>query len=118
MTTDRVWYSDRPKKRTDVNHSFGKRETSNLEICALAFGDVAIATAPFEMDHRNRKFVKENSPYKMTFMSAYSNGSTSYIPAETSFPNGGYEVNSCRFVAGTGEGIASHLVTMLNTLYQ
>lgn len=102
----------KPEKVSDYG------ETSNLEICALAFGDVAIATAPFEMDHRNGKFVKENSPYKMTFMSAYSNGSTSYIPAESSFPNGGYEVNSCRFVAGTGEGIASHLVTMLNTLYQ
>ena len=32
MTTDRVWYSDRPKKRVDVNHSFGKRETSSLEM--------------------------------------------------------------------------------------
>ena len=29
---DRVWYSDRPKKRADVNHSFGKRENSNLEM--------------------------------------------------------------------------------------
>ena len=102
----------KPEKVSDYG------ETAKLEICALAFGDVAIATAPYEMDHRNGKFVKDNSPYKMTFMSAYSNGSNSYIPAEASFPNGGYEVNSCRFVAGTGEGVASQLVTMLNSLYQ
>ena len=102
----------KPEKEAD----YGK--TSSLEICALSFGEVAFATAPFEMDHRNGKFVKENSPYTMTFMSAYSNGAYSYIPAETSFPNAGYEVNSCRFVAGTGEAIASRLVNMLDGLYQ
>ena len=102
----------KPEKVSDYGN------TSSFDICALAFGDVAIATAPYEMDHRNGAFVKDNSPYKMTFMSAYSNGSNSYIPAESSFPNEGYEVNSCRFVAGTGEGVASQLVTMLNSLYQ
>ncbi len=95
----------------------GPQKSMNMELSVIAFGDVAFATAPFEMDHRNGKFVKENSPYPMTFMSAYSNGYYQYIPAESSFPNGGYEVESCQFVAGTGEGVANSLVSALKNIH-
>lgn len=94
------------------------KETQSVFLCTYAIGDVAIATSPNEMDHRLGKYVKENSPYTMTFMSAYSNGNYGYIPAESSFPNGGYEVNSCRYVAGTGEQMAKELVDMLKSLRQ
>ncbi len=93
-------------------------ETQTVSMCTYAIGDIAIATSPNEMDHRLGKYVKDNSPYTMTFMSAYTNGNYGYIPSESSFPNGGYEVNSCRYVAGTGEAMATELVNMLNTLHQ
>ncbi len=92
-------------------------ETQKVSLCTYAIGDIAIATSPNEMDHRLGKYVKENSPYTMTFMSAYSNGNYGYIPAESSFPNGGYEVESCRYVAGTGEQMVKELVSMLNSLH-
>ena len=94
--------------------SYGK--SFNMELCAFTIGDVAFATAPFEMDHRTAKYVKENSPYPMTFMCAYSNGYYLYIPAESSFENGGYEVETCHFVAGTAEGVAATLVDTLTSL--
>ena len=94
------------------------KETQTVSLCTYAIGDIAIATSPNEMDHRLGKYVKDNSPYKMTFMSAYSNGNYGYIPSESSFPNGGYEVESCRFVAGTGEQMANELVAMLHSLHQ
>jgi len=93
-------------------------ETQKVSLCTFAIGDVAIATSPNEMDHRLGKIVKEGSPYKMTFMSAYTNGNYGYIPAESSFSNGGYEVDSCRYVAGTGEQMANELVGMLRELYR
>ena len=93
-------------------------ETQTVSICAFAIGDLAIATSPNEMDHRLGMYVKENSPYTMTFMSAYSNGNYGYIPAESSFPNAGYEVNSCRYVAGTGEIMANEIVELLKTVHQ
>jgi len=103
------------KKYPAVLNSHG---SSNMNLFVIAFGDVAIATAPFEMDHQNGKFVKDNSPYPMTFMSAYSNGACGYIPAESSFPNGGYEVESCQFVAGTGEAVANELVSALKQVHE
>ena len=93
-------------------------ETQTVSLCTFAIGDIAIATSPNEMDHRLGKYVKDNSPYAMTFMSAYTNGNYGYIPAESSFPNGGYEVESCGFVAGTGEQMAKELVSMLDSLHQ
>ncbi len=92
-------------------------ETYDLRIAAYSFGEFSIAAVPLEMDHRNGMYVKENSPYAMTFMCGYSNGSHGYLPAASSFPNGAYEVNSTRFVAGTGENIASDLVDMLDDLH-
>lgn len=93
-------------------------QTQKVSLCTFAIGDIAIATSPNEMDHRLGKYVKDNSPYTMTFMSAYSNGNYGYIPAESSFANGGYEVDSCRYVPGTGEQMAKELVDMLNLLHQ
>ena len=101
--------------KEDKVESYGK--TYNVRIAAYSFGEFSIATVPLEMDHRNGMFVKANSPYTMTFVCGYSNGSHGYMPAASSFPNGAYEVNSTRFVAGTGENIADDLVEMLSELY-
>ena len=95
--------------------SYGK--TYNLRLCTYSFGEFAIAAVPLEMDHRNGMYVKTNSPYTMTFMCGYSNGSHGYLPAESSYPNGAYEVNSTRFAAGTGEKVANGLLDMLHDLY-
>ncbi|MBR2633995.1 MAG: neutral/alkaline non-lysosomal ceramidase N-terminal domain-containing protein [Clostridia bacterium] len=89
---------------------------TDLTVTVLSIGEAAFATAPFEMADTNGVFVKENSPYKMTFICAYTNGRYGYIPALHSFPNGGYEVESCRFVPGTGEEIASLLLCALQDL--
>ena len=87
-----------------------------MPLSVMAIGNVAIATAPFEMDHRNGITVKENSPYEMTLISAYTNGSYGYIPDKDAWPNGGYEVDTCKYVKGTGEMIAGELVSMLTEL--
>ena len=95
--------------------SYGK--TYDVRITVYSFGEFSIAAVPLEMDHRNGLYVKNNSPYTMTFMCGYSNGAHGYLPAESSYPNGAYEVNSTRFVAGTGENIAKDLVEMLSELH-
>ena len=92
-------------------------ETYNVRIATYSFGEFSIAAVPLEMDHRNGMAVKAASPYTMTFMCGYSNGGHGYLPAASSYPNGAYEVNSTRFVAGTGENIAEDLVDMLDELH-
>lgn len=91
-------------------------EKTTMPLSVMAIGNVAIATAPFEMDHRNGITVKEKSPFEMTLISAYTNGSYGYIPHKDAFPNGGYEVESTRFVPGTAERIEAKLLDMLNEM--
>lgn len=93
-------------------------EKTTMPLSVMAIGNVAIATAPFEMDHRNGIAVKENSPFEMTIISAYTNGAYGYIPHKDAFPNGGYEVESSKFVPGTAELIEEKLLDMLGEIHQ
>ena len=99
-----------------VNKSNRTEASSTMEVHAVAIGDIGFAVAPYEMFDTNGQQIKANSTYTMTFVCAYSNGSYGYIPSEISWPNGGYEVDTCKYVKGTGEMLADELVSMLEGL--
>ena len=134
LATDikQVWYSTNNfKKAKDMcagtgisspNHAqaiilkAGLDETINVELNAISIGDVAFATAPFEFFCQLGQMVKEDSPYDMTFMLCYTNGSLGYCPSEDVWDNGGYEVDTCKLYKGGGEIIAEQLVDMLKEI--
>ncbi len=95
-------------RRTETN--------STMDISALAIGDIGFAVAPYEMFDTNGMQIKEKSSYTMTFVCAYSNGRYGYIPSEIAWPNGGYEVDTCKYVKGTGEMLVEEYVGLLNQL--
>ncbi|MBE6711917.1 MAG: hypothetical protein E7580_00190 [Ruminococcaceae bacterium] len=99
-----------------VNKSNRTEASSTMPLSAVAIGDIGFAVAPYEMFDTNGQQIKKNSTYTMTFVCAYSNGSYGYIPSEIAWPNGGYEVDTCKYVKGTGEMLANELVAMLTTL--
>ncbi len=96
-----------------VNKSNRTEANSTMPLSAVAIGDIGFAVAPYEMFDTNGQQIKANSSYTMTFVCAYSNGSYGYIPSEISWPNGGYEVDTCKYAKGTGEMLANELVSML-----
>jgi len=95
-----------------------KGDTQNIYISAISIGEIAFATTPYEMHDTNGMQVKEGSPFKMTFMCAYTNGQYNYVAADHAYILGGYEVNGGRFVRGTGEAVVARLDAMLDELYQ
>lgn len=94
-----------------------KPKTLNLKIYALSFGDVAFIFAPYEMYDTQGVFIKENSPYDMTFISTCANEGFSYIPDEAGYDNNSYEANSGYFVRGTAEALAKEYVTLLEQIH-
>ena len=84
-----------------------------LPISVLSFGPVSFATVPYEMIDINGKELKAATPFDMTFVCGYTNGSNSYVPADDCFPNGGYEVGKCHYVQGTAEAVVDELLVML-----
>ena len=94
-----------------------KGQSDNFEIFAVSFGDVGFACAPYEMFDTNGSFIKENSPFPITFVAECANGANGYFPSEGAWDNGGYEVDTCRYMKGTAEALADRFVAMLETLY-
>ena len=91
--------------------------TRDFEHYTIAIGDVAFVGAPEEMFDTNGKQIKEGSPYKMTFILTYCNGSNGYIPSELAWEHGGYEVYKTKFARGTAELIVDQFLDMLNDMY-
>ena len=91
--------------------------TRDFEHYVVAIGDVAFVGAPEEMFDTNGKQIKEGSPYKMTFILTYCNGSNGYIPSELAWEHGGYEVYKTKFARGTAELIVAQFLDMLNDMY-
>jgi hypothetical protein len=98
-----------------TRHNYG--ETFDIPISAISFGDIAFASTPYEMFDTNGMQVKNGSPFKMTFMCAYTNGNFGYVPSTDVHQNGGYEVYATLFVKGTGDDVAARLIEMLKEQY-
>lgn len=86
----------------------------------ISIGDVAFAVVPYEMFSQNGQFVKENSPFAMTFLATVANINGGYVPSEMNYEYNGmesYEATKCYYRKGAGEELAQQYVNMLTTLH-
>ena len=83
-------------------------------LTVICLGDLGFATVPYEMFDTNAKYVRDNSPFKMTFISQTTNASVMYIPSAYGFIHGCYEAACTTCKPGSGERLAGMLVRMLN----
>ncbi|MBP1996615.1 hypothetical protein [Paenibacillus eucommiae] len=65
------------------------------EVIGIKIGDCVLISAPAEVLVEVGLNVKKASPYKHTFMAAYSNGFLDYAPPVAQYDKGGYEVVEC-----------------------
>lgn len=75
-------------------------DTIAAEIMAMKIGDFVLITAPIEVLSQVGLNVKQASPHKHTFMSAFTNGYMHYGPPAEDYDKGGYEVTECLLGAG------------------
>jgi hypothetical protein len=84
------------------------------ELCALRFGDVALATAPGEIFTETGTAVKQRSPLPRTCFTGYANGTIGYVPVPSAYAEGGYEVtHACRVAPEAAGMIEATLVELL-----
>ena len=88
----------------------------STELSAGSVGGLGFAFAPYEMFCNNGQFIKDNAPCPVTFIVECSNDYVSYIASKEGFDHGCYEVDSRRFVRGTGEAMAERFVAMLKDM--
>jgi hypothetical protein len=77
-----------------INDDSGE-DTIEAEIMGIRIGDCVIISSPTEALVEIGLNVKKASPFKYTFMAAFSNGYMHYGPPAEAYPMGGYEVTEC-----------------------
>ena len=83
------------------------------ELRAFRVGDVGFTTGTYEMWTESGKYVKDNSPFDVTFVIT---GNLIYIPQEYAFAYRSYEADTTYFEEGTAEALAEEYVKMLNAV--
>ncbi len=91
--------------------------TYDVNMWVYTIGDLAFATAPYEMFDENGVTIKEGSPYEATFVITCCNGALGYIPSVEGYTNNCYGANTGKFISGTGEILADEYVALLEELY-
>lgn len=85
---------DTLKKHQAINRASGAA-TIPAEIQGIRIGDCVLLTSPAEVLVEVGLNVKQASPYRHTFVAAFSNGYVHYGPPAAAYAKGGYEVTEC-----------------------
>ena len=108
---------------SSVYHANGVINRSNIledelpiVLTTYSFGDVSFTASPYEMFADHGRYIKENSPYKMTFVASCANGAMGYLPTQKAFDYGCYESHTGKFTGDTGQRCAELLVDMMTEL--
>ena len=91
-------------------------ESADMELNVFSVGDISFVCAPFEMYSVNGSFIKDHSPFAMTFIVTSCNTLHGYLAEDKAFDYGCYEVDFRRYPRGTAEKVAEHFTQMLTTL--
>jgi hypothetical protein len=107
-----------PYHANAIYNNSKRAATETFTIYTFSFGDVAFVGAPYEMFDHNGVQIKESSPFAMTIIGTCTNGGMGYLPSELGFRNGGYSVDTTRFIGGTAEQMVENFGQMLEELYK
>ena len=91
-------------------------KTQQIKLGALAIGDVSFIFASFEMFSETGRYIRENSPYDMTFICTLSLGSHDYIPSDIGFELNCYEAYTAHFEQDTAKNIADQYIATLKDM--
>jgi hypothetical protein len=82
------------EKHQRINEKNGEK-TIDMELQAIKIGDCVIVSSSAELLTEIGLNIKKASPYKHTFVAAYSNGYIHYGAPAADYDKGGYEVTEC-----------------------
>ena len=102
-----VYHANAIRKRVNM----GATEARELRVFRV--GPIGFTSGTYEMFCDHAKYVKENSPFEITFVIT---GNSGYIPTKQAYDYGSYESHTGIFAKGTGESLAQEYVKLLNTI--
>lgn len=94
----------------------GYPETRAMELNVISIGDLGFVTTPCELFSDTGLYIRENSPFKTTFLLSLANTVHGYFPTKQAYDYYCYESWSSQFASGVAEAMADKLVEMLKGL--
>ncbi len=91
-------------------------DTVDLPLVAIAAGNAVFSSVPGEPFTDVGVQIRNGSKYDFTIATCCSNGDEAYFPTQAAFDEGGYEVVSTPFAAGTAEQIVDTTLSLINSL--
>jgi len=88
----------------------------DIRVSSLIIGNILIAGISGELMNEIGLQVKEESPYKNTFIYTHCNGNSGYLCTDVAYKEGGYEPMVSRTMPGTEEQISGTFKEMNNEL--
>ncbi len=89
------------------------------EVRGFACGPLCLIFLPGETFVDFALEIKQNSPYRHTFVSAYNDTTITYVPDPIAFEEGGYETGPwCYSTPETGAVLVAHSVNLIKSLRQ
>lgn len=90
-----------------------REDTATMTLNVLTLGDMAMVFAPYEMFSESGKYIKENSPYPLTFIITCSENHQGYLPTANGFRVECYETHVTTYERGTAEKLSELYVELL-----
>jgi neutral ceramidase len=99
---------NRRDRRVDI-----ERSELATAMTVVTVGDLAIVGIPGELFVELGLAIKATSNFTRIFVAGYCNDLIGYIPTRAAYPEGGYEVDTARIAAGSGETIVDTALSAL-----
>lgn len=103
------WYVEEDQRLHDVG--WEKYDTS---LALVEIGAFAILTVPGEIHAQHGLDFKAATDAERLLIAGYADDYVGYLPTETAFPNGGYEVRTCKFSPAAVERFRSVAFDLLD----
>ena len=99
-----------------MGRSEDRNDGYDAPFTAVSFGDLAFVAVPYEMFDTNAKYVRQQSPFKLTVVASCCNDANGYVPSAYGYIHGCYEADSAIYKPGSGEKFAYEILRMLEGL--
>ncbi|MCA1647842.1 MAG: hypothetical protein LC797_21060, partial [Chloroflexi bacterium] len=87
------------------------------QLHGIRIGDIALVGFPGEPFAEIGAAVKSGSPFAHTLFSGYTNDYLGYLPVDSARPDGGYEVETTPFAAGSADAVIEASLELLQSLH-
>lgn len=97
--------------------TYAGRQNLDVELHAIRIGQIALVGFPGEPFAELGVAIRAGSPFAHTLFSGYTTDYFGYLPTDDARPDGGYEVDTTPFGAGSADTVVSASLGMLEQLH-